>query len=347
MIQNVQILPRNEAYWQENEWKKLLSSAISSPIELLQLLEIDIDTLPYTIDVEQQFAQRVPIPFVERMQKGNPYDPLLLQILPLSEENQKVSGFVSDPLQEHEGASPGLLHKYNSRVLMMLATSCAINCRYCFRREFPYSKHNAGKAGWREAFSYIAEHSEINEVILSGGDPLMVKDSYLQEFVEQLEGIKHVKRLRIHTRLPLVIPQRVTQQLVEILSKTRLQSVVVMHINHPQEIDLSVKKAMHRLNSAGVTLLNQSVLLNNINDDVDTLARLSEALFDCNILPYYLHLLDRVSGVHHFEVTEQNAVQIMQDLQTKLAGFLVPKLVREQAGKSSKSLIDLNVNHSE
>ncbi|GAA0203903.1 EF-P beta-lysylation protein EpmB [Kangiella japonica] len=342
MIQNVKILTRNDSYWQDNEWKKLLSSAFSSPKELLEHLNIDIDAMSDSVLLEHPFQQRVPLPFVERMQRGNPYDPLLRQVLPVTEENQQVMGYSKDPLGEHDSALPGLLHKYKSRVLVMLATACAINCRYCFRREFPYADNQLGKANWDDILEYLTKHPEINEVILSGGDPLAVTDSYLHDFISMLEDVKHIKRLRIHTRLPIVIPQRVTSQLVSTLSQSRFQCVLVTHINHPNEIDDLVSLAMQRLHSAGITLLNQSVLLRQINDNSNTLAELSEKLFECNILPYYLHLLDKVHGAHHFDTDESHAIKIMQQLQAKLAGFLVPKLVREEAGEPNKSWIDIS-----
>lgn len=341
MIQNLQILPRNDSYWQEREWKKLLAGAISSPFELLSRLDLSVDSLPYSILPEHRFVQKVPAPFVDRMQKGNPDDPLLRQVLAVSDENQQVAGFVSDPLQEQESEIPGLLHKYKSRVLVMLSTACAINCRYCFRREFPYQEHQTGREGWSAIFGYLREHPEINEVILSGGDPLAVNDSYLRDFIKQLESVPSIVRLRIHTRLPVVIPQRVTQGLIEALTQSHLQTVMVLHINHPQEIDELFAKAMARLHNAGVTLLNQSVLLKGVNDISSILAELSEKLFSCHVLPYYLHQLDKVSGAHHFEVADCRAIEIMRELNALVAGFLVPKLVREVAGEHSKTPLDL------
>ncbi|HEY9030991.1 MAG TPA: EF-P beta-lysylation protein EpmB [Kangiella sp.] len=343
MIQNLQILPRNDSYWQEREWKKLLSQAISSPFELLSRLDLSIQDLPYSILAEHRFVQKVPEPFIERMEKGNPHDPLLRQVLAVSDENLEVAGFVSDPLKEQESEVPGLLHKYRSRVLVMLSTACAINCRYCFRREFPYQEHQTGREGWQAIFDYLAAHPEINEVILSGGDPLAVNDPYLTDFIQQLEKIPSVIRLRIHTRLPLVIPQRVTKGFIDALTQTRLQSVVVLHINHPNEIDELFAQATARLHQSGIHLLNQSVLLKGVNDNSEILAELSEKLFAHHIQPYYLHQLDKVSGAHHFAVDDAQAVKIMQELNTSLAGFLVPKLVREEAGKASKSPIDLGL----
>ena len=345
MIQNLQILTRNDSYWQDNEWKKLLSGAFSTPIELLEYLDLDPESLPYPILNEHAFAQRVPLPFVERMAKGDPNDPLLLQVLPLAEENNIVPGYIADPLEEHDSALPGLLHKYKSRVLVMLSTACAINCRYCFRREFPYSDNQLGKSRWGDIIDYLQQHPEINEVILSGGDPLAVTDNYLSDFIGMIEGVAHIKRLRIHSRLPVVIPQRVTSDLVTTLKNCRLQTVFVTHINHPNEIDELFAQAMERLSQAGISLLNQTVLLKDINDDASILAQLSEKLFDCKILPYYLHLLDKVTGAHHFDTSEKHARAIMKQLQTELAGFLIPKLVREEGGKPHKSWIDSGNNN--
>lgn len=343
MIQNLQILPRNDSYWQEREWKKLLSNAVSSPFELLSRLNLSIDDLPYSILAEHQFVQKVPEPFIEQMEKGNPLDPLLRQVLAVSDENQEVAGFVPDPLQEQSSDIPGLLHKYRSRVLVMLSTACAINCRYCFRREFPYQEHQAGRGGWQAIFDYLTTHPEINEVILSGGDPLAVNDSYLADFIQQLANIPTVIRVRIHTRLPLVIPQRVTQGLINALTQTRLQPVVVLHINHPNEMGQLFAKAVRRLHQSGIHLLNQSVLLKDVNDNSQTLAALSEKLFAHHIQPYYLHQLDKVRGAHHFAVEDSQAIKIVQELNSRLAGFLVPKLVREEAGKASKTPIDLGL----
>ncbi|WP_223668528.1 EF-P beta-lysylation protein EpmB [Kangiella shandongensis] len=345
MIQNVQILTRNDSYWQDNEWKKWLSGAFSSPNNLLQHLELAPEQLPYRVLPDHPFRQRVPQPFVDRMEAGNPDDPLLLQVLPLAQEAEEVDGYVEDPLGEHDSTLPGLLHKYQSRVLVMLATACAVNCRYCFRREFPYSDNKLGKGDWTAIINYLQQDEDINEVILSGGDPLIANDDYLAAFIKQIETVKHIKRLRIHSRLPVVIPQRITSKLVELLSSSRLQCVFVTHINHPNEIDELLGKAMQRLHQTGITLLNQTVLLRHINDNAETLADLSEKLFDNHILPYYLHLLDKVKGSHHFDTEEAVAVDIMQQLQYRLAGFLVPKLVREEAGKPHKSWIDLANNN--
>ncbi len=346
MIQNVQILPRNEAYWQDNEWKKLLSSAIRDPNELLHLLELDIAELPYQLDKDQSFKTLVPLSFVERMQKGDASDPLLLQVLPLGQENVKVSGYSDDPLEESTALAQtgmaGLLHKYQSRVLFMLATHCAINCRYCFRREFPYQENRASKQDWQQLAEYLEKNPQINEVIISGGDPLAVNDAYLTEFVTFIEKIPQIIRLRIHTRLPVVIPQRITSKLLN-LTQSRLQMVMVMHVNHPNEIDEKFTLAMKKLAQAGFSLLNQSTLLKGINDCPKTLSKLSEMLFAAKVTPYYLHMLDRVNGAAHFAVSSTEAKLIYTQMQANLAGFLVPKLVQEKAGEPNKTLVDLTI----
>jgi len=224
---------------------------------------------------------------------------------------------------------------------MMVKSGCAINCRYCFRRHFPYQDNSPNKQRWQQALTYIEQHQEINEVIFSGGDPLMASDEHLAWLVQQIEGIPHIKRLRIHSRLAIVIPQRITPALVDLLVNSRLKATFVFHINHSNEIDSQVIKAIEPLLKARIPLFNQSVLLKGINDDVDTLAQLSETLFDVGIQPYYLHLFDKVQGVAHFDVEEQQAKEIVQQMMAKLPGFLMPKVVREIAGEANKTPINL------
>lgn len=341
MIQNVTILPKKPPLWQENDWKNHLKESISDPIELLDLLGLSVTDLPYAIDTRSEFAQRVPRPFVDLMEKGNPFDPLLLQVLPRMTEREVVEGFSKDPLQEQNSVLPGLLHKYRSRVLFMLATHCAVNCRYCFRREFPYSENRASKADWQQLSDYLKLHPDVNEVIISGGDPLAVSDSYLADFVSFIESIPQIIRLRIHTRLPVVIPQRITSQLLALKQKSRLQMVMVLHINHPNEVSDDLKVAAKLLSEQGYQLFNQSVLLKSVNDNAKVLAELSEKLFAHRIQPYYLHLLDPIQGSHMYDLTSKQALTIMAELQKSLAGFLVPKLVREEAKVPHKTLINL------
>lgn len=277
------------------------------------------------------------------MRHGDRHDPLLLQVLPVHQEYLTEAGFSKDPLEEQDAPVPGLLHKYRSRVLLMLKTGCAVNCRYCFRRHFPYQDNQVNKRTLEPVFDYLRAHHEINEVILSGGDPLMAKDDMIAWVLKQLEAIPQIKRLRIHSRLPVVIPARVTEELCQRLANSHLKVILVNHINHANEIDDTFKAAMQKLKQANVTLLNQAVLLKGINNDVAAQAQLSEALFDADILPYYLHLLDKVEGASHFDVEEREAKAIMAELLEVLPGFLVPKLVREIGGQPSKTLIDLNL----
>ncbi|WP_448553642.1 EF-P beta-lysylation protein EpmB [Thalassotalea montiporae] len=322
-------------------WQKELADVVTDPRELLELLAIDPEQYLEHFNARKLFPVRVPRPFISRMQLGDINDPLLKQVMPVSDEFIELDGFVSDPLGEHETAAEGLLHKYKHRVLMIVKSGCAVNCRYCFRRHFPYQDNSPNKARWQQALDYIAERNEINEVIFSGGDPLMANDQHLQWLVEQISAIAHVTRLRIHTRLPVVIPARITDSLVNMLSNTRLKATMVFHINHPNEIDQEVEQAIEKLRAERIPLFNQNVLLKGINDDARTLAQLSERLFDSGIQPYYLFLLDKVKGATHFDISEARAISIVNELMTILPGYLMPKLVREIAGEPNKTPINL------
>jgi len=320
-------------------WQKELANAVKNPQQLLEILEIEQQNDLISQLARQQFPMLVPLPFVKKMQKGNINDPLLKQVLPIMDEERVVSGFTTDPLAEQNNAQRGLLHKYKSRVLLILKSGCAVNCRYCFRRHFPYADNNIHRSQWHDIIDYIQQHPDVNEVILSGGDPLMCKDKQLIELIEQLEALPQLTRLRIHTRLPVVIPSRITSTLINSLQHSRLKIIMVLHINHAQEIDDPFASAMQRCHQAGIQLLNQGVLLKGINDNVESLVALSEALFSVNILPYYLFLLDKVQGAAHFDITETRAQQLHQQMQAELPGYLVPRLSREVAGQKSKTLI--------
>jgi L-lysine 2,3-aminomutase len=291
---------------------------------------------------EKQFQTRVPRGFAARMQRGNPYDPLLLQVLAVNEELQTVPGFVTDPLSETTtfNSIEGLLHKYQGRVLLTLTGICAVNCRFCFRRHFPYQDNNPGRRGWRAIFNYIRQAPSIYEVILSGGDPLLAADTLLSDFIDQLESITHVKTLRFHTRVPVVLPERINAAFLTRLSASPLRKVIVLHSNHPQELDDSVQQACVALRAVGCHLLNHSVLLKGINDDATILAELSERLFSCGVLPYCLNVLDRVAGAAHFDTPQEVALSIHKQLQSQLPGYLVPRLVREEPGKSHKTILN-------
>ena len=335
-----QIDPQLHLYG-ENSWQKDLRQVITDPKELLALLDINSDNYLQHFKARQLFPVRVPLPFIKRMKNGDINDPLLKQVMPLSSEFIATDGFITDPLQEHDTVAEGLLHKYKNRVLMIVKAGCAINCRYCFRRHFPYQENSPNKQRWQQALNYISEHTDISEVIFSGGDPLMASDEQLTWLVEQIEAIPHVKRLRIHTRLPVVIPNRITRGLVNLLRQSRLKATMVLHINHHNEIDADFTNALEPLRAARIPLFNQSVLLNGINDDATTLIELCETVFDIGIIPYYLHLFDPVQGAAHFDVKEDKAIKIMNEMLASLPGFLMPKLVREVAGQASKTPINL------
>ena len=334
------IITRNLVSVEQN-WLKQLSNAISDPYQLLEQLEIDATPWESGLRARKLFPMRVPQSFVDRMGKGNPYDPLLQQVLPLSQEFEVHSGYSQDPLEEQGAVVPGLLHKYASRALMIVKGGCAVNCRYCFRRHFPYQDNKGNKENWQLALDYIASQPDIDEVILSGGDPLMAKDRELEWLINKIEGIDHVATLRIHSRLPVVIPARVTDTLCELLQTTRLNTVFVTHINHANEVNSEFSDAIGRLRAANVIMLNQAVLLKGINDSIEAQVALSHAIFNAGILPYYLHVLDKVQGAAHYFISDQDAKQLMQGVIKKVSGYLVPKLTREEGGKTSKTPLDL------
>ncbi len=325
-------------------WQRELSRAITKPDELIAELGLDAGLLAPARVAAGAFALRVPRGYVARMRRGDVNDPLLRQVLPAANEMIEVEGFVPDPL--HEAAAvraPNLLQKYHGRALLITTQACAIHCRYCFRREFPYAEQVADQAAdegtsgrWGAALGAIAADSSIEEVILSGGDPLSLSDARLASLTDALDAIAHVRRIRVHTRQPVVLPSRVDEGLIAWLRGIKLPTVMVIHANHPNEIDAEVRSACQRLRAAGVLVLNQSVLLAGVNDDVDTLKRLSTALVGAGVLPYYLHLPDRVRGTAHFDVEERRAQELVRELGNRLSGFLVPRLVREVPGAPAK-----------
>ncbi|EMH4163994.1 EF-P beta-lysylation protein EpmB [Pluralibacter gergoviae] len=326
------------------DWLSQLGDVITDPDELLRLLNIDADEdLIAGGDARRLFALRVPRAFAARMEKGNPNDPLLRQVLTSQQEFIAAPGFSTDPLEEQHSVVPGLLHKYRNRALLLVKGGCAVNCRYCFRRHFPYAENQGNKRNWQAALDYIAERPELDEIIFSGGDPLMAKDSELSWLMDALEAIPHIKRLRIHSRLPIVIPARITEELAGRFARSSLQLILVNHINHAREIDDAFRRAMAMLKRSGVTLLNQSVLLRGVNDSAPALADLSNALFDAGVMPYYLHVLDKVQGAAHFMVSDDEARSIMRELLTLVSGYMVPKLAREIGGEPSKTPLDLQL----
>ncbi len=315
-------------------WQCELREAIHDCAHLLKLLELPASLLTQTITTKERFMLRVPKGYVARMRKGEPNDPLLRQVLPLLEEHKQLQGFRLDPVGDTAAEKvPCLLHKYQGRVLWLTTGACAIHCRYCFRQHYHYATPLRSNQAVLDA---IRSDASITEVILSGGDPLILSDKYLSELVQHLVRISHVKRLRLHTRLPIVLPERVNDELLTLLTGTRLQVVMVVHANHPNEIDESVNKVLQRLVEVGMTVLNQSVLLRGVNDNATTLIALSERLFNSRVLPYYLHLLDRVQGAAHFEVPIETAALLLEEMRIALPGYLVPKLVKEVAGMAYK-----------
>ena len=318
-------------------WQRELADAVRDPGELCRLLAIDLPLADEARRSAAGFPLLVPRAFVARMRKGDRHDPLLLQVLPVAAERQVAAGFSADPLAEAAAlAAPGLVQKYAGRALVLATGACAINCRYCFRRDFPYAESGATRAGVEAAVDAVAADPTIHEVILSGGDPLLLDDERLGRLVERIEAIPHVRRLRIHSRLPIVLPTRVTESLTAILAATRLATVMVVHANHPAELDAAVAAALARLAAARVILLNQAVLLAGVNDSVAVLATLSERLVEIGVLPYYLHLLDRVQGTAHFEVSEDAAKCLHEALRARLPGYAVPRLAREVPGEPAK-----------
>jgi len=322
----------------EKHWQRLLAEAVRTPAELCRRL-----ALPPTVASQRagdDFPLLVPQPFLSRMRPGDPHDPLLRQVLPLDEELRPQDGFSHDPLLETQySPQPGVIHKYHGRALMILGGTCAVHCRYCFRRHFPHSGHRHESEQWRQALEYLQAHPQVEEVIWSGGDPLTLSDRRLGLLARSLAAIPSLRRLRIHTRLPVVIPSRITAECLAWMTENRLQVVVVVHCNHPNELDEPAQRSLRRLRQAGLTVLNQSVLLKGVNDDARTLARLSERLFDCGALPYYLHMLDQVAGASHFRLELAEARKLAGAMAARLPGYLVPRLVQELPGLPAKQPI--------
>ena len=319
----------------EAVWQSILRSSVRSVEELQHSLELRDEQIDW-VD-SPTFQLHVPRTFIERMEKGNPKDPLLLQVAPSRKELNSAKGYVHDPLLEEEFTrSGGVVKKYANRALVITTQACPVHCRYCFRRHFDYRTHQLTDA--EATLDTLANDNSIVEVILSGGDPLTLSDAKLDALVRRLESLKHVSILRIHTRFPIVIPQRITPTLVELLSKSRFKVVVVVHINHPNEIDDRVRGAIQQFRQAQIDVFNQSVLLKGINDSVEILSRLMHRVFAIGAIPYYLHLFDPIAGAHHYHTPETEAVALWQRLHARLPGYLVPRLVREEPYQPAKML---------
>lgn len=327
----------------QKHWQTQLSEAITSVDELLTLLHLE--SLQSQVYIPEHFELRVPRGFVAKMAVGDAHDPLLKQVLPDKQERNTVSGYVADPLGENaQNPTKGLLHKYQSRVLLTITGACAIHCRYCFRQHFDYSANMPTTSAHAAIMSYIKEHNDINEVILSGGDPLSVSNRRLFAWLDTLEALPQLTTIRLHTRMPLVIPERLDNELLQRLSQSRCQIVMVIHCNHANEIDTNTAEYLQRAGNAGITLLNQAVLLNGINDSVSTQVDLNQRLFSAGVLPYYLHVLDKVAGAAHFDSDERSAIDLYWSLLAELPGYLVPKLVRELPNRRFKVPIDVYKN---
>ncbi len=330
----------NATPWEPSQWRTALAEAYRSPGTLLEAL--GLAELNATAADEYGFATLVPRGFAARMANGNRADPLLLQVLPTPAEGMSAPGFAHDALGEATGdlsfqKAPGLIQKYANRALLITTAGCAVHCRYCFRRHFPYAQHK--RRDLDQALDYVAGNKAINEIILSGGDPLLLDDNSLTDLVQSLECMDHLERIRIHTRLPIVVPERVTQGLIDLLTGTKLHTVIVVHANHVNELDHHTHRAFTCLRNAGLLLLNQAVLLKNVNDSAAAQVELANGLFKQGVLPYYLHLPDKVTGTQHFYVDATEAFNIYEEMQAALSGYLLPRLVREVPGESSKRLI--------
>lgn len=325
--------------YQEANWQSQLSDLITDPQELLQILQLSPDQLlSGALLASQAFKLRVPRAFASRMQLGNPLDPLLLQVLPHHLELEDHPGFVTDPLgEEQSNQQPGVLHKYKSRFLLTLTGACAVHCRYCFRRHFPYQENLPKNEDWINIKQYLESQPDINEVILSGGDPLTLSNRKLKTWIERLESVPHLKFLRIHSRVPIVIPNRIDEELLSMLKNSRLRIILVVHSNHASELDDLTCKQLNQLVQHQITVLNQAVLLKGVNDSAQVLIDLSYRLFDAGVMPYYLHVLDKVKGAHHFDLPAEHINEIYTEVLANLPGYLVPKLVREIAGEKNKT----------
>ncbi|HUG97919.1 MAG TPA: EF-P beta-lysylation protein EpmB [Gammaproteobacteria bacterium] len=331
------MIPPGAAARHFEPWRRELAAAVTDPAELLQILGLDPSLLPAARRAAKLFGLRVPRSFIARMRPGDPRDPLLLQVLPLGAEAGAVRGYQSDPVGDLAALqAPGVLAKYQGRALLLTTGACAVHCRYCFRRAFPYEAGALSQARLAAAVASLAAMPDLDEVILSGGDPFALPTARLARISTALCELPGLRRLRIHTRTPIVLPARVDGLLLAWLGNLPWRTVIVLHVNHPRELSPDVRAALAALAAGGTTLLNQAVLLKDVNDDAGTLAQLSRELFAAGVLPYYLHLLDRVAGAAHFDTPETKAIELHAALRRRLPGYLVPRLVREVPGAPSK-----------
>jgi len=321
----------------QTRWQNELANAITDPRILLEYLELPTSLLQGANLASEHFSMRVPWSFVYRMQKGCPDDPLLLQVLPVHDETIEDTDSSLDPVGDIDSSvCDGVLHKYQGRVLLITTAACAVHCRYCFRRHFPYQQQHAGGGQWQQSLEYIRNDSSIEEVILSGGDPLSLSDARLQSLTASIDEISHVKRLRIHTRFPIMLPSRITSAMLDWINALRMEVIFVVHCNHAAEINDEVSAAISKLRSTSALLLNQAVLLGGINDTIEAQYALQSRLIRTGILPYYLHMLDRVQGAVHFDVNRDKAHALLQAMREQLPGYMVPRMVEEVSGQPHK-----------
>ena len=333
------MIPQSDLSWQTQSWQEQMMNAIQQPDELLRSLGLAASDLNLSSKAAECFSVNVPQSFLSRITPEDPLDPLLRQVLNLQLEDIQQPGYTADPLDESNyNPIKGLVRKYKNRALLIVTGKCAIHCRYCFRRNFPYAENNPSRNDWQQAFNYLREQPEIDEIILSGGDPMSAPDKHLLWLTNQLSEISSIKRLRFHTRLPVVIPDRVTPDFLELLQSTRLSTTVVVHINHANEIDDAVSQSLLKIKTAANFLLNQSVLLAGVNDNLDTQIALQEACVQAGVMPYYLHLLDSVMGAAHFQVPEARVRKLYSEMQASLSGYMLPRLVIEEPGATSKQV---------
>jgi EF-P beta-lysylation protein EpmB len=334
------MIHQSSSFWQTSDWQNALKNSIRSVDELLAFVDVKLDDLDKAYQASLDFAIKVPLHYASLIERGNAFDPLLLQVLPQSAELLEQAGFSADPLEEqHFNVAPGLIHKYSSRVLLIANPSCAIHCRYCFRRHFDYQSNTQAKRDWSDAFRYIAKHQEVNEVVLSGGDPLSCNDDYLAFLIGQTEANSHIDTLRIHSRIPTTMPERISDSFLALLENTRLKPLLVLHINHANELSAEACEAILLLQQIGVRVLNQSVLLKGVNDNLQAQTQLLNALHTLDVQAYYLHQLDHVAGAAHFLVTDEQALSLYKQLQSTMAGHKLPKLVREIAKQAHKTAL--------
>jgi len=340
-IFKIDMIPQTQPIVTNHAWQIALANSIKDPEELLAQLGLSGKLDAIDGDSIKKFPLRVTQSYINKMRYGDANDPLLRQVFPFIDEGITHKDFVTDPVGDQMAiTSPGILQKYHGRALLLTTGACAIHCRYCFRRHFPYGDSNPLASQWQQTLISLKSNTSINEVIFSGGDPLILTDNKLESLVCDLEQIPHLKRLRIHSRLPIVLPERIDQQLLNWIKNTRLQVIMVIHANHANEVDQDVAKALDDLRVVGCQLLNQAVLLKGINDCVSNLAALSERLSEVSVMPYYLHLLDKVAGASHFDVSEQHGIELVDQLRAMLPGYLVPRLVREVQGMANKTIIN-------